>query len=111
MLRSLLVVAALFVSTSSVFGQSLAVKSGLWENRTVDDDGSVTKSRECMSPEQFRQQLSKLQERPGCKASLPVATSKQAVLDVSCQIKSATVKIHAELTAIDSEHVTAVVTS
>lgn len=64
-----------------------------------------------MTAEQFKQQLSKLQSGPDCKASFPTATPRKTVLDVSCQIESATLKIHAQQDAIDSEHITALITS
>ena len=93
------------------FGQTLAVKSGLWETRSVDDDGTVSKSRECITAEQLKQQLARLQSRPDCKAAFSTATSKQTVFDVSCQIKSTTVKTHAEQEAIDSEHIRSTITA
>src|SRR3569833_313595 len=101
----------LLVFTSVAFGQSLSVKSGLWESRSVDNDGTVSRSRECMTTDQFKQQLSKLQSGPDCKASFPTLTTRKTVFDVSCQIKSATLKVHAQQDAIDSEHITALITS
>ena len=103
----------LFVScaTSCIFGQSLPVKSGLWENTVYDDNGKPSvKALNCYTPNSFAEMLSNTGKHPGCKITNQTMTNKSITVDVSCDRPKVQMSSHGVLSVIDSEHVTSTTT-
>jgi hypothetical protein len=105
MKRVVLLSFALFAATS-VFAQSLPVKSGLWENVVYDDDGKpMLTALNCFTSSSFADMLSSANKHPGCKVTSQNTGSKGMTVDMSCDRPKVQMTSHGVLEVVDSEHV------
>lgn len=94
----------LLTGTSASLGQPvISVKPGLWEARSVDDDGTVSRTRECLTIEQLKQ-ITQVHDSAHCKITVASATAKQTVADVACISGRGNLTSHIQREVVDDEH-------
>jgi hypothetical protein len=105
-MKRIVLLCFLLAATTSMFAQSLPVKSGLWENVVYGDDGKPTLTAlNCFTPTSLAEMMSSVAKHPGCKITGQNASSKGITIDMSCTTPKVQMTSHGVLEVIDSEHV------
>ena len=87
------------------FGQTLALKEGLWETTMLNDDGSPsTRTHDCVTQKAFLELMSKAGMHPGCKVTNQNISSHGFTIDVSCDSTGVQVRTHTVMELLDPEH-------
>ena len=105
-MKRIVLLCFLLAAATSMLAQSLAVKSGLWENVVYGDDGKPSLTAlNCFTPTSLAEMISSVAKRPGCKITSQNATSKGITIDLACDTPRVQMTSHGVLEVIDSEHV------
>lgn len=83
------------------------IKMGLWEATTTTSMGSTMKSRACVTPDSYQEQVTRVPD--GCTVTNRVATGNSLTADVSCTMPngaSGTGHVQASFTGTDQVHTT-----
>lgn len=98
-------IAIFLLGSAAAFGQTLPIKEGLWENKVLNDDGSVAvHSMDCVTKKSITDTLLKATKHPGCTVTNQTITSRGMTLDVSCKESHIQMTEHAVIELPDAEH-------
>jgi hypothetical protein len=101
----ILIGSVLLCAAACVFGQTLPIKEGLWENTVLDDDGSaVMRSLDCVTQKSIAETIVKANTHPGCSVTGQNITSRSITVDISCARAHIQTSAHSVLELLDSEH-------
>lgn len=95
----------LLCAAACVFGQTLPIKEGLWENTVLDDDGSaIMRSLDCVTQKSIAEMVVKANTHPGCTVTGQNINSHSITVDISCARAHVQTSAHSVLELLDSEH-------
>ena len=94
-----------FCTAACVFGQTLPIREGLWENTVLDDDGSVAvRSVSCVTQKSIAETIVRANNHPGCTVSGQNITSHSITVDISCSRPGIRTSAHSVMELLDPEH-------